>query len=310
MKNKVAGKKATKSDRMLFQLVNHAMVDCLTNPQQNVMVSLFTPLRDAPPSGPAPLLLRGLLQLPLRLHGRAALPPPGRRTRASPTACAPTTRSSSGLPSGGLMPKPRFILSTSLACDANTLTFRHMAEFYGFLTSPWMYPSSPPPGGGLCGRPAAADGPVPGPADRHPCGRGGTGPRRGPEPADHGPLPAGGLESARGKQVLSDLTSELFRTAAFHFLLGLPEVERYARQLLREIETAPPAQGQATPLDPHHPLLGGSPAAALRPEHPGADCRLRHELRGHRNGRPHQALRGHGPPAGLLPLQRPRPAAD
>ena len=43
MKNKVAGKKATKSDRMLFQLVNHAMVDCLANPQQNVMVSLFTP---------------------------------------------------------------------------------------------------------------------------------------------------------------------------------------------------------------------------------------------------------------------------
>ena len=43
VKNKVAGKKATKSDRMLFQLVNHAMVDCLANPQQNVMVSLFTP---------------------------------------------------------------------------------------------------------------------------------------------------------------------------------------------------------------------------------------------------------------------------
>ena len=31
----------------------------------------------------------------------------------------------------GLMPKPQFILSTSLACDASTLTFRHMAEFYG-----------------------------------------------------------------------------------------------------------------------------------------------------------------------------------
>lgn len=30
----------------------------------------------------------------------------------------------------GLMPKPRFILSTSLACDANTLTFRHLAQFY------------------------------------------------------------------------------------------------------------------------------------------------------------------------------------
>ena len=53
-----------------------------------------------------------------------------------------------------------------------------------------------------------------------------------------------GLEQRRGKQVLSDLTSELLRTAAFHFLLGLPEVEQYARQLLREITTAPPAQGK------------------------------------------------------------------
>ena len=53
-----------------------------------------------------------------------------------------------------------------------------------------------------------------------------------------------GLRLRAGRQVLSDLTSELLRTAAFHFLLGTPETEAYARQLLREITTAPPAQGK------------------------------------------------------------------
>ena len=43
LKNKLAPKGASKSDRMLFQLVNQAMIRCLTSPQRNVMVSLFTP---------------------------------------------------------------------------------------------------------------------------------------------------------------------------------------------------------------------------------------------------------------------------
>ena len=43
VKNKLASKRRSKSDRMLFQLVNRAMVTCLAKPQSNVMVSLFTP---------------------------------------------------------------------------------------------------------------------------------------------------------------------------------------------------------------------------------------------------------------------------
>ena len=65
-----------------------------------------------------------------------------------------------------------------------------------------------------------------------------------PWPAVSGPWPCTTGASASGRQVLSDLTSELLRTAAFHFLLGTPETEAYARQLLREITTAPPAQGK------------------------------------------------------------------
>ena len=76
LKNKLASKRASQSDKMLFQTVNKAMVNCLTKPQGNVMVSLFTPCEML-----QPLLLRGLFQLPLRLQGRAAVPAPGRGHR-------------------------------------------------------------------------------------------------------------------------------------------------------------------------------------------------------------------------------------
>ena len=43
LKNKLVSKGASRSDRMLFQSVNQAMIRCLASPQDNVMVSLFTP---------------------------------------------------------------------------------------------------------------------------------------------------------------------------------------------------------------------------------------------------------------------------
>ena len=78
-----------------------------------------------------------------------------------------------------------------------------------------------------------------------------------------------GLRLRAGRQVLSDLTSELLRTAAFHFLLGTPETEAYARQLLREITTAPPPRASScsgfTP-----PPTGWPPCGTCSPRAPGS----------------------------------------
>ena len=243
VKNKVAEKKATKSDRMLFQLVNHAMVDCLANPQQNVMVSLFTPCEMLHLQGLHPYSCEAFSSY---LSGSMAEQPFLRQAEDTgiPNSLCSYHKIFIGAAQRGLMPKPRFILSTSLACDANTLTFRHMAEFYGVphfaLDVP--FESSPQAVDYVAGQLRQM---------------GQFLAQQTGIPVDEGELVRAvarsqrtmalfqrGLEKRRGKQVLSDLTSELFRTAAFHFLLGLPEVERYARQLLREIETAPPARGK------------------------------------------------------------------
>ena len=135
----------------------------------------------------------------------------------------------------GLMPKPRFILSTSLACDANTLTFRHLAQFYDVphFNVDIPFESSPQAVDYVAGQ-------------LRQMGEFLT--QQTGLPLDDGQLARTvarsqrtmalyhrGLRLRAGRQVLSDLTSELLRTAAFHFLLGTPETEAYARQLLREI---------------------------------------------------------------------------
>ena len=144
----------------------------------------------------------------------------------------------------GLMPKPRFILSTSLACDANQLTFRYLSEFYGVPHFSIDVPFEPSPQavqyvanqlremGKFIARQTGQ------PIDENQLAQTVARSQRTMR------LFQQGLQKRAGKQILSDLTSELLRTAAFHFLLGLPEVEAYARQLAREIETAPPATGK------------------------------------------------------------------
>lgn len=243
VKNKLTGRKASRSDGMLFQLVNRAMVDCLARPQQNVMVSLFVPCEMLHLQGLHPYSCEGFSSY---LSGSMAEQPFLRQAEDTgiPNSLCSYHKVFLGAAQMGLMPKPRFILSTSLACDANALTFRHMAEFYQVPHFHLDVPFDP------C--PQAVD---------YVAGQlremGAFLTRQTGLPVNEGELVRAvarsqrtmdlfrrGLEQRRGKQVLSDLTSELLRTAAFHFLLGLPEVEQYARQLLREITTAPPAQGK------------------------------------------------------------------
>lgn len=243
LKNKLSGRDVSKSDKMLFQLVNRAMVVCLTKPQDNVMVSLFTPCELLHVQGLHPYsceafssYLSGSMAEQSFLHQA--------EDTGIPASLCSYHKVFIGAAQMGLMPKPRFILSTSLACDANSLTFRHLAEFYDVphfnLDIP--FESSLQSVDYVAGQLRQMGEFIA---------------RQTGVPVDEGKLMQTvarsqrsmalfdrGLHKRAGKQILSDLTSELLRTAAFHFLLGLPETEAYARQLGREIETAPPARGK------------------------------------------------------------------
>lgn len=268
VKNKLASKRSSKSDRMLFQLVNRAMVTCLAKPQSNVMVSLFTPCEMLHLQGLHPYSCEGFSSY---LSGAMAEQPFLHQAEDTgiPNSLCSYHKVFIGAAQMGLMPKPRFILSTSLACDANTLTFRHLAQFYDVphFNVDIPFESSPQAVDYVAGQLRqmgeflTQQTGLPWTTASWPA----------PWPAVSGPWPCttGASASRAGRQVLSDLTSELLRTAAFHFLLGTPETEAYARQLLREITTAPPPRASScsgfTP-----PPTGWPPCGTCSPRAPGS----------------------------------------
>ena len=242
VKNRLVSGKLTKSDQMVFQQVNRAMIACLAKPQNNVMVSLFTPCEM--------LLGQGLLPYSCEafssyLSGSMAEQGFLRTAEEDgiPTSLCSYHKVFIGAAKTGLMPRPRFILSTSLACDANTLTFRHLANHYDVphfnVDIPFEQTEQAVDyvAGQLrqMGEFIAA--------------------RTGVK-VDEAKLSETVARSQRtlslydkfltlraGKELLSNLTTELLRTASLHFLLGSRESEACMLQMLREARSAPPAAG-------------------------------------------------------------------
>lgn len=242
IKNRLRPGKRSPSDRMLFQAVNQAMVRCLARPEKNVMVSLFTPCE--------PLLTQGLLPYSCEafssyLSGSMAEEGFLRHAEETgiPSSLCSYHKIFIGAAQTDLMPRPRFILNTSLACDANTLTFRYLAEHYGVphFSIDVPYEQSPQSVDYVAGQLREMSGFLA---------------RQTGVPVNQAKLietVSRGqrtlqhyqdfLSARAGKALLSDLTSELYRTAAFHLLLGSPESEAMARQMKAEAQAAPPARG-------------------------------------------------------------------
>jgi benzoyl-CoA reductase/2-hydroxyglutaryl-CoA dehydratase subunit BcrC/BadD/HgdB len=242
LKNKLRPGSSTKADQLVFQQVNQAMCQCLAKPQKNVMVSLFTPCEL--------LLTQGLLPYSCEAFSSylsGTMAEQGFLHQAEdtgiPTSLCSYHKIFIGAAQTNLMPKPRFILNTSLACDANTLTFRYLADYYDVPHFSVDIPYE------------QTEQAVTYVAEQlEEMGRFLT--QQTGVPVDENKLVETVARSQRtlglydqvltkraGKQILSNLTTELLRTASLHFLLGSPESEAALQELLREAENAPPATG-------------------------------------------------------------------
>ncbi len=143
----------------------------------------------------------------------------------------------------GVIPKPRFIVNSSLVCDANNLTFRMAADHYGV---PHFYLDVPYE----ISRDSIAY-----VADqlRDLAQRlaGFTGQRLEEGKLKEIVARSGrtlalfqrSQELKRGKYLQNDLTSELYEIFATHALLGTPQMEDYARLLCRDLEASQPDKG-------------------------------------------------------------------
>ena len=122
-------KKTSPARRAFADVSNRTILRPFSAPQKSAMVSLFTPCELLQAFDLSPMFPEGLS---CYLSGAGA---ERGFIEAAENAGVPETFCSYhkiilGAAYTGVLPRPRFIYNTSLACDANTLTFRRLAEFY------------------------------------------------------------------------------------------------------------------------------------------------------------------------------------
>ena len=217
-----------------------AMVAPLDHPDQAVMVSLFTPCEMLQVLGLYPYSCEGLGAFLSGACAEKAFLEHAENEGLPETFCS-YHKVFIGAAEMGLMPKPQFVINTTLACDANLLTFRRMAEFYQVpqlvLDVPYEQDADA----------------VRYVADQL------RGMRRFLEEQtgrqiDEDALRERVARSQRSmdnfrrymtlradKQILGDLTGEMFSAMMLHILLGTEETERYTQQCVRLAESASPA---------------------------------------------------------------------
>ena len=145
-----------------------------------------------------------------------------------------------GLAESGVLPRPKVILNTSLACDANQLTFRRLAQFYGV---PRFTVDVPYGRDGEAVAYVAAQLRAMGDFLAQHTGRTLSEERLRAAVALSRDAHRAYQEylALRAEHSMPDeMTTEMFTVMAIHVLLGSPEGARYARMLADQAAAAPP----------------------------------------------------------------------
>ncbi|MCH3972401.1 MAG: 2-hydroxyacyl-CoA dehydratase family protein [Oscillospiraceae bacterium] len=234
-------KKTTPSRLELSDACNQVILRPFDHPQQSAMVSLFTPCELLQAFDLAPLFPEGLASYLSGAGAERGFIEAAEKNGVPETLCS-YHKIFLGAAMTGVLPKPRFILNTTLACDANTLSFRRLASYYSV---PHMVLDVP------MEQDAAAVDYVAG--QMKDCAR-------KISLLLHRPLNEDKLRSAvarSGKTVAlyqqylaaraeksmpDEMSSEMFAVFAMHVLLGTPEALEFAQGVLREAEAAPPKE--------------------------------------------------------------------
>ena len=230
------GKLTTKSAQMVAVQTMNSMIAPLAHPDKAAMVSLFLPCEPLQVLGLSPYSCEGFGCF---LSGTQA---EGAFLRYAESEGLPETFCSYhkifiGAAEKGLMPKPRFILSTTLACDANMLTFRRLAEY--MVDVPYRTDQSAVNyvAGQLRDMVAFLE-------------------KQTGQKLSQSALEETVARSNRSlanydrymtlkadKCIPCEMTGEMFAAFALHILLGTPETEAFTLQCLKDGSAAAPAEG-------------------------------------------------------------------
>lgn len=228
--------------RMVAAQTMRAMTLPLVHPERSAMASLFLPCEPLQVMGLYPYSCEGLGCFLSGTQAEQSFLQYAESQGLPDTFCS-YHRVFIGAAEKGLMPKPQFILNTTLACDANLLTFRRLAEYFQVPQFVVDVPYE------------TDDQAINYVADQlREMVR--FMEKKTGHTLDEDALRAAVARSQRsmeqfdrymtlraGKLLVGELTGEMFSAFALHALLGTPETEAYTRLCIQEAEKAPPATG-------------------------------------------------------------------
>jgi benzoyl-CoA reductase/2-hydroxyglutaryl-CoA dehydratase subunit BcrC/BadD/HgdB len=116
--------------KYLMYLCNEAMAGPLKHPGNTVIVSIFTPCEFFQALGLKVVFPEGL-GCYMTASGCEKIFLERAEECGVPESLCSYHKMLIGMAETGVLPKPRFIVNTTMACDANQLSFRYLAEYFG-----------------------------------------------------------------------------------------------------------------------------------------------------------------------------------
>lgn len=123
-------KRLPKSRQGIAVLLNRLVVEMLTHPDKAALTSVFLPCELLHAAGISPMCAELFAAFVNGCHAESGFIRAAEERGIAETFCS-YHKVLLGSAYTGVLPKPRFIVNTSLVCDANNLTFRALAEHYG-----------------------------------------------------------------------------------------------------------------------------------------------------------------------------------
>ncbi|MBQ9062218.1 MAG: 2-hydroxyacyl-CoA dehydratase [Eubacterium sp.] len=219
-----------------------AVIAPLAHPERSALVSIFTPCELLQCAGIAPMFAEAMASYITGADAEAGFAQYAEGCGIPETYCSYHKILLGGILSG-VIPKPKFIVNTSLVCDANNLTFRKAAETFQI---PQFYLDVPYEVSEDSVRYVARQ-----MRDLKKWIEEQTG-RQIPEDRLKERIACGKrtIESLRicqnskaGRYLSNDLTDELYEVFGAHVLLGTPAIESFAGMLAGELKQMPAYNG-------------------------------------------------------------------
>ncbi len=234
----VPGRDVRSTYAYLNSAVAGTIVDSFRHPEQSVMVNLFFPCELLHAMGIQPMFPEGISVYTACTACQRPFVEAAEANDVPETFCS-YHKTMLGIAETGVMPAPLMIANTTLACDANQLSFRHLAELYQV---PHTVIDVPNGSGEEAVRYVADQLRALVPQMEELC-------RRKLDPQalrDTVIRSQRTIETYRSYlrkraqvSLPATMTGELCALISTHVMLGRPETERYMRRLFQAAETAP-----------------------------------------------------------------------